>query len=481
MTKLHGAGVASILGMLIAVGCGSSEESNFPGESSSGASGGTSSSGDPGGSSSGFASSSGTTGGGSSGAPCVGLQCQQVACAGGGSTTLTGKVLAPTTAEDLPIYNAVVYVPNAPVEPFKDGVVCDRCGTTPSGKPVTTAITDAKGNFTLKNVPVGKDIPVVIQLGRWRKQFVVPNVAQCTDTPLDATQTRLPKNKSEGEIPHIALTTGGADTLECFLRKLGFDDSEFTNPDKDGRIHLYQGTSGSKIDGQTPNATTLWNDLGQLKKYDIVVLSCEGDEYNNTKSDAARQAVHDYLDSGGRVFSSHFHYTWLKNGKGMLPSTATWVNNGNAGDAVADIDTSFPKGAAFAEWLVEAKASTTMAKVPMTALRRNVTSVPGVGGNAETSRRWISVKNGANDDPKFYSFNTPIGKPADQQCGRGVYTDIHVSSADTPGGTFPTSTCKAPGLIPQEKALLFLLTDLASCVQDETQPPQPPPPVKGPN
>jgi len=484
MNKLQGAGVASVLGMLIAVGCGSSDDGNqFPGEpNASSGSPTASSSGDPGGSSGFGTSSGGASSGASGGTPCVGLQCQQVTCAGGGSTTLSGKVLAPTTAEDLPIYNAVVYVPNDKVEPFKDGVVCDRCGTTPSGKPVTTAITDAKGNFTLKNVPVGKDIPLVIQLGRWRKQIVVPSVPQCVDTPLDTTQTRLPKNQTQGDIPHIALTTGGADTLECFLRKLGFDDSEFTNPDGAGRIHLYQGTSGSKIDGKTPSANTLWDSIDQLKKYDMVILSCEGDEYNNTKSDTARQAVLDYLDGGGRVFSSHFHYTWLKNGKGLLPTTATWVNNGNSGDAVADIDTSFPKGQAFADWLVEAKASTTLAKVPMTALRRNITSVPGPAGNAETSRRWISVKNGANDDPKFYSFNTPIGKPADQQCGRGVYTDIHVSSSDVPGGTFPTTTCKAPGLIPQEKALLFLLTDLASCVQDETKAPEPPPPTpKGPN
>ena len=34
----------------------------------------------------------------------------------------------------------------------------------------------------------------------------------------------------------------------------------------------------------------------------------------------------------------------------------------------------------------------------------------------------------------------------------------------------------------KEKALLFLLTDLASCVQDETKAPEPPPPTpKGPN
>jgi hypothetical protein len=204
------------------------------------------------------------------------------------------------------------------------------------------------------------------------------------------------------------------------------------------------------------------------------VLSCEGAEHSETKSATAKQNLEKYLDSGGRVFASHFHYTWFKNGPTTLASTASWVNNGNAADQTVDVDQSFAKGAAFAEWLVNVGASTTKGKVPMTELRRNVTSVPGAGAPVDRSRRWIYAPNAGVDDTKFYSFNAPIAKPPAEQCGRGVYTDIHVSSGDDSTGTFP-GNCKTTGFTEQEKALLFLLFDLASCVQDENQPPVPPP------
>ena len=403
--------------------------------------------------------------------PCVGLECRKVSCDNGQKTTLTGKVLDPSGT--VPLYNALVYVPNAAVEAFAPGVVCDRCGTVPSGSPIATALTNAKGEFVLEDVPAGADVPLVVQIGRWRRQVVVPSVAKCTGTPVASDLTRLPRSKAEGDIPKIAITTGNADSLECFVRKLGIDPAEMSNPAGTGRIHLFRG-NGATVDGSTPDAPTLWNDAAALKRYDMVILSCEGAEHNETKPPAAMENLRSYLDSGGRVFASHFHYTWFENGPAPLRSTASWVNNGNAPDQVVDIDTSFAKGEAFADWLVEVGASSTRAKVPMTELRRNVTAVPGAGAPADTSRRWISAPNAGAADTKFYSFNTPVGAPPAQQCGRGVYTDIHVSSGDDSTGTFPAN-CKTSGFTAQEKALLFLLFDLASCVQDDNEIPAPPP------
>ncbi len=115
-------------------------------------------------------------------------------------------------------------------------------------------------------MPVGANIPLVIQLGRWRRQITITTTA-CVDTALTADQTRLPRTKAEGDIPHMALVSGDVDALECVLRKIGIDDSEFTNPSGTGRIHLFQG-NGAKISGSTPAATTpggVGDDARQLR------------------------------------------------------------------------------------------------------------------------------------------------------------------------------------------------------------------------
>jgi len=48
-----------------------------------------------------------------------------VSCGANIKTTLTGIVTAPNGT--LPLYNAIVYVPDAPLEPMNEGVTCDRC------------------------------------------------------------------------------------------------------------------------------------------------------------------------------------------------------------------------------------------------------------------------------------------------------------------------------------------------------------------
>ena len=90
------------------------------------------------------------------------------------------------------------------------------------------------------------------------------------------------------------------------------------------------------------------------------------------------------------------------------------------------------------------------------------------------SQRWIYSTQPST--LQHYTFNTPVGVPDDKQCGRVVFSDFHVTGSGgmSGGQTFPAHCDNGP-LSPQEKVLEFMLFDLASCVQKDTDPPRPPP------
>ncbi|HEY2513077.1 MAG TPA: carboxypeptidase regulatory-like domain-containing protein [Polyangiaceae bacterium] len=399
---------------------------------------------------------------------CTGIACQVQACGGGATTSLSGTVYDP--GGNTPLYNVVVYVPNAPLDPFKAGPTCDQCGVVASGSPITSTLTDEKGNFTLKDVPVGANIPLVMQVGKWRRQVKIPTVNACADNPItDKNLTRLPKNQSEGDIPQMALTTGGCDALECLFHKMGIDDSEFTSSTGKGRVQVYTGTGGATIAGST-DATPFWSSQANLMKYDIVLMSCECGPNPETKPAAAVQAMHDYASAGGRVFGTHYHYYWFQSGPADFQGTATWTPDMDTGDSALtySVDQTFPKGKSFAEWLVNVGASTTLGSIDLNSASGDVAGI-----NAAEAQQWIY--NATPESAKYMTFNTPVGKPAAQQCGRVVYSDLHVTGS---GETDFPADCDAEDPAPltaQEKALEFLFFDLSSCIQDPTKPPPPPP------
>lgn len=408
--------------------------------------------------------------------PCQGLECAVAKCTGGGSTTISGTVFAPNGT--LPLYNAVVYVPNAPLAPIPEGASCDRCGDV-SGSPVAATLTDTNGKFTLKNVPSGKDIPLVVQVGKWRRELKIPQVSDCVDHPVAKADTRLPKNQSEGHIPKIAVTTGQCDHLACLLPKLGLDASEYTTNTGAGRLHLYRGATHESVPAPaptgTPDAMTLWGSVDTLKTYDMVMFSCECGEHNETKPNSAKTALYEYAKLGGRVFTSHYHYTWFQNSPiPELTSLAEWAGDGKAksgSELPFLVDQTFPKGQALAEWLVNVAASSKKGEMPINQPREDV-----VGVKAGTTR-WVYNKPFAGDPEttKYLSFNAPVGAPIENQCGKVVFGDMHITGAPTttlPDNSFPASC--PPTLTPEEKALIFLFFDLASCVQKEEEPPKPP-------
>jgi hypothetical protein len=84
------------------------------------------------------------------------------------------------------------------------------------------------------------------------------------------------------------------------------------------------------------------------------------------------------------------------------------------------------------------------------------------------------------ESTKYLGVNTPVGQPADQQCGKFVFADMHLYGGDVqdpatalPDTGFP-ATCGTT-LTPEEKALAFLFFDLSSCVTDDSAAPTAPP------
>jgi hypothetical protein len=459
--------------------------------------GGKSGSGGTAGSAGSGAGGTGGVSGSGSGGPCRGLkcdqttctmgQCTQMPCADGASTTVSGVVYDPSGY--VPLYNALVYVPNGPLPlpPMPEGASCAVCDLNALDS-VTGTLTDTTGRFVLPDMPVGSDVPVVIQVGKWRRQITVPNVVRCVDTPLTNNQeTRLPRTKAEGDIPRIAITTGGADSLECLLRRMGVDDSEFTSNIGQGRIHLYAGTESGTENFPTtmldsgealPHADTLWSTVDALDDYDLVVLSCEGDATEDEKPAGARQAIYDYTTLGGRLLASHWHHRWFSDGPDPWPDVATFADRENPQTpATATINTAFPKGQALAEWLVNVGAATTYGELTVVETRDNVQAV-----NPTYATEWARVNNeNQSNSPAIlnFRFDTPLDVPPDMTCGRVGFTDVHVLvpydviAFDSPGDPFP-GHCAVRDLSPQEKLLEFMLFDLTSCAFQSALPFEPP-------
>jgi hypothetical protein len=409
------------------------------------------------------ASFGGCDGGADAPKVCVGLECDIHTC-NGVQTTVRGKVYDP--GGTTPLYNVVVYIPNSPPPPITVGATCDKCGATALNPVPKAALTDEKGEFVIEGAPDGAEIPLVMQVGKWRRQIKI-KVDKCVDNKFeDKNIMRLPRNKSEGDMPQIALTTGGCDPLGCLFSRMGIDASEFTGSSGDGKVHVYKGTGGQSASNGValdPQAE-LWNDVEKLKKYDIVLLSCECNEYPNTKPPAAKDAMRDYLNLGGRVFATHYHYEWFKNGPAELKGLANWGSGGGGSGSSYLIDQGFPKGKAMAEWLSNIGATPVKGSIALTGTANDVAAV-----NAG-AQRWISGP-GSAASVKYFSFNTPVGAQPDKQCGRGVMSDIHVSSGGSgSGGSMPTS-CGSDPLTPQERALEFMFFDLSSCVQRDDVPP----------
>ena len=503
------AGIGALLAFASNSGCGSNSDSHFGGSSSG--SGGSSGAGSGSGNSGGSCLTCGDGGSGSGGDASMvvcppGLQCN-VQCSGGTTTTISGKVYDP--AKKNPLYNVAVYVPQSALQPLPQGVptgadACSCAALFKSGA-VVSAATGVDGSFKLENAPVGSAVPLVLQIGKWRKLVTIP-VKSCQDNPQADKSLALPGTVAAGDtndnMPDIAVSTGSADTLECLMTRIGLPTTEYVaGAAGTGHIHVFSGGTNSGaglagspespgMTGAPASDTALWDSQADLMKYDITLLSCEGGE----TYDAKPAILEDYLNAGGRVFASHYHYAWFTNptesGQSYTPpadwgsNLATWTvgSNGGAqsnGKIVQTLNGStqpFVKGQALLQWLGLNGALGVLNAPPMELPIIPPRYNSQVGPTNKPSQSWI------NDDKNgfamYFSFDTPVnampqadGGPPNY-CGRAVFSGLHVGQETTPPDTMqPPGGCTQTDLSPQEKALEFMLFDLSSCVIPDTQPP----------
>jgi len=333
-------------------------------------------------------------------------------------------------------------------------------------------VTDFKGNFTLTNVPVPPSgmVPLVIQLGRWRKYMNLSfPVTACTTN--NAGQITMPRSHTEGDIPLTAISTGDVDAMECVLLKMGVAQSEFTLPASSGgtgRMQLFVG-NGANDGPTTPGETTLTTNATTLAEYDQVLFPCWGEDPSMdptaAKTPAEQTNVINYTSMGGRMFATHFSYGWLYN-DAPFSGTATWIPDNEPDNSTTGIIQQTPtEVGTFYAWMNNLGAfdnGSILGLFNIDLPRNDFSAI-----NTSQSELWV---NGPSY-PLLYTFNTPVG--AASQCGKVVYSDFHVTvvngnGGDTSGLTFPAE-CTTDPMSPQEKALEYLLWDLASCV--------PPPPT----
>jgi hypothetical protein len=547
---LHFAFAAFALGAITIAsatgGCGSKSNGGSAFDAGTGgASSGASGSGGGGGDASASSGSSGASSGlklgdsgGTTGCTGNGWKCKVDTSCGSSPTTLTGQVFDPAGAN--PLYNVVVFIPDDPttLPAITPGThSCNTCDVS-IGDYVVAAQTDATGTFTLRGVPNAKQVPVTVQIGKWRRTTYIDIDTDCGTNTVSKGTLHLPGKRADGDMPQMAVLTGGCDDLGCFLTGMGIDPGEFsappaapssTAPHTSGRLDVYQGlafggggaaTLSSGTAGSCTSASCpLWASVSNLEYYDMALLSCECSTQDGTKPTGSKQALHDWLNEGGKVFASHYQYTWFENSPDTdFQGVASWGQTGTADTATGggtkyDIDTSFPKGATFGKWLgaVSAIGSAGMppATPPSMTLYTVADSVDAVNATPpQATVRWI-YDDMTGNHPKYMSFGTPIGgvtttsagdagseggavdagtadgggssdggESGPQYCGKAVFTDLHTSGAagspifstvnDIPAGCGNN----AGKLTPQQKALEFLFFDLSACVSnDKVQPP----------
>ena len=353
---------------------------------------------------------------------------------------LTGKVLAPEGT--IPISGALVYLSATSPAPIPDGTFCDRCIEIQASTDYT--FSKADGTFDLVVHATGMQF-LVVQKGQFRRTRLI-DVTQGTH-PVDVSMTTLPgkTDKAAGDdIPKMAVRVGAWDHIEDSLEKLGiqpgaYDKFQYPFPP-------------NANDPFSPDK--LFNDDGTtLSNYHIVFVPCSGssgttcDDYT-TGSATVKTNLHKFVDGGGRLYVTDYSYDFVRQ---PWPEYIDWVNEtsqiGSACLQGAYDSPAMNVDPGLEEWM-------TAQGMGAFTVQQSWTSIDAVHTVATTDldnkpvmvtpKVWVWANTGQGMHPATVSF--------ERSCGRVLFSTYH-----TEGNGGAT-------LLPQEKALLYVLLEVSVCL-----------------
>lgn len=363
-----------------------------------------------------------------------------------GTATLEGTVVAPNGW--LPVSGALIYLSATDPEPAPAGVYCDKCIELTNGEPY--ALSAADGSFSFK-VPAG-DWQIVVQKGGFRRVRAL-SLANGELMQLPQDVTTLPSAASVGdEIPRIAVVGDGYDLIENTLAKLGL-----------GGVDSF----GDLIEGsETFDLYNYWSNLGEgealllndglLSQYQIVFFPCEDWFEEYLAYPQVKTNLRNFVSAGGRLYVTDWAYEVL-NQPFAAEQPISWKDDdGDLGSATqSEYDApATVNDQELADWLA-AQGTTAFDLIGNWTIINNVSDyqAPDEDQQVQTMSPtvWVSADvPGIGTRPATVSFQ--------YGCGRALFSTYHTEGEN------------GQGLMPQERALLYILLEVAVCVGDITPP-----------
>ena len=405
-----------------------------------------------------------------------------------GNASIGGVVWAPGNApgmvppgEEIPIFDALVRLTIDRVEPIPAGAYCEGCQETGGWY----ARSDHEGNFRIDDV-VGGTYWLTIEKGQFRIERRI-EIAELENIAADTSLTTLPSVHAPDSgdwVPRIAIATGAHDALEDVLGKMGIGTVDTFGSYAPGTgtnaIDFYENGGASYSGYMAGSLTDLVRSLSRMLQYHIIFIPCAGSSHTSAlREPEVLRNIRQYVQAGGKLYVTDWSGEWMDN---VFPSfielgagedtpaeaydhaSGTW-NTALFGDADGSLYSS-PDGEAVDDdlhaWLhgqsgplADGGSGTYDASYfdvvdswnVIENLQRTLVGYDDEGLPVyDDPVAWVigSVNGSGGKKPLTVTFE-PAG------CGRVLYSTYH------------TTGTAHPGLVPQERVLLYLIMQIGVC------------------